>query len=476
MASVADIFRGAYVALFTVIFILIFASLDPAIITKLPDVLNILQFLVFIMQQILLLAVTIAITIAYSIYSGITGIAYSLVGIAGIGTIVTLITGIQPTGGGTADQAKVGQLRSWIITLINEIFPHPTLAANKLATVIEDFINVLAFLAIGIAIAIALFTFIGFVTSGKAQLAITSFLSLQVIVIMAMYIRRLNINLSIPDSPFDNPVQTNPIILIFEALIDLITAPVFLLGLMLYLMLEFSFQSSYAMNIIDPMVARGRRITEHLKRVMTYVPSKAEEKKGTTQAMSSAMQKKYGLLAASYIKEMINKRMFKRKKDELDPKSMMRLQGFIGQISRKDPHFKEQVTAMSAAAKSKTVMLYFLPLLIIRVVIVVFLSFIILNPSIIIDPLSSIGFSGFNPLLDSFELYQPEFRTAFLFNIALFFIAAGYLTHLRYTKKEREKAVVERVETIVEFDRAGVEEQEWDEEVGDETERDAGIT
>ncbi|MHA2330799.1 MAG: hypothetical protein ACXAEU_02125 [Candidatus Hodarchaeales archaeon] len=465
MVSVADVFRGAYLGLFVFAFLLIIAALDiNTILDNLPNVLRVAEFIAYLMQVLVTLGASIGYTIAYSIYNVVFSIAYSLTALPGINIIVALITGIQPDGTGAPDGNSMNQLVGWMEELTTEIFPNPTFSMEDLEVVMDviaGFINVLAFMAIVVAMAIAIFAVIGFITRGEAQLAITSFLGLQVIVILSMYIRMLNIDLTIPTSPFNDPnyAGQDPIGLTLIALIQLVQSEVFFMGLMLYLMLEFSFQSSYAMNIVDPMVARGRRITEHLNRVMTYVPGREGDKGGLeTVGLSAAMKKKYGLLAASYIKEMIEKRMFKRKKGELDPKSMMRLQGFIGQIRRKDPRFDEQITAVSAAAQSKTILLYFLPLIIVRVSLVVVLSYIILNPSTFLDPLSNIlgaiGLGGFETLLDSFELYQPEFRVAFLFNISLLLIVAGYLLHLRYARKEREEIVVERIDTMVEFDRA----------------------
>jgi len=460
-------------AIFSLIFILVFSALDPEIIEEIPKVLNIIQFLVYFIQIFLAIALSTGFAIAYSVYGMLYSLTAVLAKIPILNLIVAALFGftIDSTGniGGMPGLSTFAQISQWSTELATQIFPHPTLSDEQLVTVIEDFINVLAFLAIGVCFAVAIFSVIGFVTRGEANLAMISFLSLQIIVILAIYIRRINISMVIPTSPFNDPnvtIGSDVIGITIEALLELIMSPVFMLGLLLYLMLEFSFQSSYAMNIIDPMVARGKRISGHLTRVMNYVPEQ-DKQAGEVVSLSAAMKRKYGILAASYVKEMIEKRMFKKKKGDLDPKSMMRLQGYIAQIRTSDTRFDEKITARSAAAKSKNIALYFIPMIIIRISIVVLISFIILNPTVILDPLSNMGLMSLDSLLESMELYEPEFRTIFLFNIALAIIVAGYLLKLRYAKKEKEEKVIQKIETLVELEGADEENFE-DEETGDE--------
>ncbi|MHA1450343.1 MAG: hypothetical protein ACTSP4_13080, partial [Candidatus Hodarchaeales archaeon] len=175
MASVADLFRGAYLAIFSLIFILVFSALDPEIIEEIPKVLNIIQFLVYFIQIFLAIALSTGFAIAYSVYGMLYSLTAVLAKIPILNLIVAALFGftIDSTGniGGMPGLSTFAQISQWSTELATQIFPHPTLSDEQLVTVIEDFINVLAFLAIGVCFAVAIFSVIGFVTRGEANLA-----------------------------------------------------------------------------------------------------------------------------------------------------------------------------------------------------------------------------------------------------------------------------------------------------------------
>ena len=233
----------------------------------------------------------------------------------------------------------------------------------------------------------------------------------------------------------------------------MLLSPVFTLGFLLYLLLEVAFQTSYTLNIIEPMTEREKRIQEHLKRIRTFVPPTDEGEPTTDQSIQSVQSKKFGLLAASYLREMVERRVFKRGETVQDAKSMMRLQSYLTNLNLSDPETDSKLAAKTAQPDISSLIKYFVPEMLFRIIAVVLLSYFIMAPEGILNIFMAVSFPA---LVDSLELSQPEFQTIAILNVALLMILLGAL--LKYLSSGKTGKVLERVvqqiDTLVDFDRA----------------------
>ena len=264
--------------------------------------------------------------------------------------------------------------------------------------------------------------------------------------------RMILINLSLPT--FKGTISS-----IIPDFISLIQKPIFQLGLALYLLLEIAFQTSYAISVVDPMIEREKRIKKHLSRIDNFQPQPEKDKKQSVGSVHST-SKKYDILAASYLREMVDRKIFKRGQ-QLDQKTTMRLQSFIGNLRRIDRNFEDKITAKSAQPDMRALILNAIPSIVLRTIIVVILAFFIINPTPLIDAFIAnpyqtgsnlTGILNFPQLAESFELTQPEFRTVIIFNIVLLVLFVSALGHwLLVHKPEVQEKQIQKVETLVDF-------------------------
>jgi hypothetical protein len=205
------------------------------------------------------------------------------------------------------------------------------------------------------------------------------------------------------------------------------------------------------------MVDREKRIKKHLNRVDTFSPSRIDKKGAVSLGSGSATVRKYDMLAASYLREMVDKRIFKRGQKTQDEKTTLRLQSYIQSLRRTDRNFEPKITAISAQPNTWNIVKNVIPLIVFRVLFVIILAFVILNPLPILNLVINVespesGILKFPALVDSIELTQPEFRTVVLFNVVLIIIAFSAVVHfLLVHKPESEEKEVKKVSTLVDF-------------------------
>ncbi|MHA2328163.1 MAG: hypothetical protein ACXACR_06540, partial [Candidatus Hodarchaeales archaeon] len=241
-------------------------------------------------------------------------------------------------------------------------------------------------------------------------------------------------------------------------LFTMVFSPIFTLAFLLYLLLEIAFQTSYTLNILEPMTEREKRIQEHLKRIRTYVPVSEEEEKGREHSVQSVQGKKFGLLAASYLREMVERRVFRKGEAVQDAKSMMRLQSYLANLNQSDSKTDLKLSARTAQPDVSALLKHFIPAMLFRIVMVVLLSYFIMAPESILTPLMTASFPA---LLQSLELSQPEFRTIAIINVVLIFILLSAVLHYLTSGRtgavlgQARSMVVQQIETLVDFDRAG---------------------
>jgi len=416
----AHFFRILYFSLFIFACLLIFfpgLTIDPSII-DVSQVFKILDYIMIIVQLLVSLLGTLVIQITYSLLS-----------------VKSRLPFIGDLAFGAIDGSDIQTQISALLNPQNNLFPHSSIATIG-EEVITDLFNFFGATIILILIPIAILSGIGFLREGDTKLAIYSFLGFQLIIIIAIFTENILIS---------TVINSN-------SLLDLLFSPLFTIGFLLYLLLEIAFQTSYTLNIIEPMTEREKRIQGHLKRIRTFVPRTEEQEKGKEQTVQSIQSKKFGLLASSYLREMVERRVFRKGEKEQDSKSTMRLQSYLANLNQSDPDVELKLAAKTAQPDVSALMKHFIPAMIFRVVAVILFSYIIMAPEGLLNIFVKAAFPA---LLDSLELSQPEFRTIAIINVALLFILFGVILH--YLTSGRTAKIIERVvqqiDTIVDFDR-----------------------
>ena len=449
-SQLSNTFKISYAVLFIFAFIFVYSNIDMTHLYDFTKLLELLDYLLAILMVILSLTGASIIIIVDSI-TQLIGNRSLILPYTNI-VLFNLHVNTPPVG---------QNYGTTINNILLAIFPRSQINfTGDPIQLVTDFIQVWAIAAAFILLPIIILSGLGFIMRGESRLAITSFIAFQAIIILAMYTpdtasstgRMMLIDLSLP--AFKGTVSS-----IIPDFISLIQRPIFQLGLALYLLLEVAFQASYAISVVDPMIEREKRIKKHLQRIDTFQPQPEKDKKQSVGSIKSA-SKKYDILAASYLREMVDRRIFKRGQ-QLDQKTTMRLQSFISNLRRIDRRFEDKITAKSAQPDIRALLINAVPSIALRTIIVVLLAFLIINPTPIIDtfisnPLQkSTSFTGilnFPQLAESFELTQPEFRTVIVFNIVLVILFISALGHfLLVHKPEVQEKTVQKVETLVDF-------------------------
>ncbi|MFX0122957.1 MAG: hypothetical protein ACFFAE_04910 [Candidatus Hodarchaeota archaeon] len=414
--ATAHFFRILYIIVFVFSGLLVLGSIDPSMF-DFQQVFNILEYLMLFVQELL------------------RGLAFGVLSL--VSTIASSKQNIPLIGDTRFGKVATGKMQTALEAIVNPengFFPHSS--TTDITTFLEDFGNFFGATTILILLPIAFLSGIGFLREGDTKLAIYSFLGFQLIIIIAIFTEKIIIPTSIDSSD----------------VLTMIFSPIFTLGFLLYLLLEIAFQTSYTLNIIEPMTEREKRIQRHLKRIRAFVPL-SEEEKGKEQSIQSVQSKKFGLLAASYLREMVERRVFKKGEVMRDAKSTMRLQSYLASLNQSDPETDLKLAAKTAQPDISALLRHFVPAMIFRIIAVTILAYIIISPEILLTPF--VG-SSFPALLQSLELTQPEFQTIAILNVVLLFILVSVILH--YFSGGRTgrifERVVQQIDTLVDFDRS----------------------
>jgi hypothetical protein len=266
-----------------------------------------------------------------------------------------------------------------------------------------------------IVLPVAVMASIGFLRNCDTKLATTAFVCLQLILIVGFltdpYVDMLD------DSLIQNYSS--------ESILDLLQSPLFQLGLITYLYLEISLSAAYSYRIIEPLAGRRRRISTHIQRVRDFVPTKTELPTSDIEKMpTSSRGGKFSMEAMSYLRESLERRIFKRKEEEYS--FNLRLKSYFETLREQNPDAERTLTAESVSPKAARIAAAIAPNLIIRLTVVIVVAWAVLNPSrlltrLIFDP------SNAQPLLQSLELTQPEMLLAILAPIGIAFVILGII-------------------------------------------------
>jgi hypothetical protein len=338
------------------------------------------------------------------------------------------------------------------------VMPHSTLTGQEgipVDEIVFDLGNIIGAIILLVLLPAAFLAGAGFVRDGDTNLAIVSFVSFQLMLAVAQFVQVHNKYAVDADTTISLGTENALLVALdldSSGLIPLITSPIFLIGMILYVFLEISFQTSYALNIIEPMSEREVRIKRHLQRIAEFRPSGGEE--GTTVQSVGRQSKRFDVLAASYMRELVEKRVFKKGERTEDMKTTLRLQGYLNSLIATDLEVVDKLTARSAQPNATAIAMRVAPLTAFRITAVIVIAYLIMDPAGILDFLGII--ESIPPLKLSLELTQPEFRTIALLNVILLILGISVALHYwMITRGQVPEAVtVQKIDTMIDFDDA----------------------
>jgi hypothetical protein len=308
-----------------------------------------------------------------------------------------------------------------------EAFPSPKIFASSLGSMVML-----------ILLPIALLSGLGFLRDCNVRLSVICFFSLSALLAIAVAKEKIELE-------YDTTS---------ESLGELVTSPLFFLGLILLFYLEISFQASYAYTILEPNLKRSERIRQHIQRIKEFSeteeigPLKEEKREETTETA-----KRKSIESWILIREQIEERRVAKPRESV--RVNIKLKHYLESLLRNNPDAQRLLSAETARPKSGRILLFIIPNFVIRLSIVVFLSWIVLRPIVFLR-----AFHAPDPLLDSVESLQPE--TTFLVLIPLvlaIIIFSGFIgtiqekVHKNVLKQvreeEKEKEEIEKGTTMV---------------------------
>ncbi|MFQ5820281.1 MAG: hypothetical protein ACE5I5_09870 [Candidatus Heimdallarchaeota archaeon] len=299
------------------------------------------------------------------------------------------------------------------IALLGELFP-----ATAEMTPGRLFIASLVSFALFVVVPLAIIASIGFLRNCDTQLATLAFVCLQLVLIVGF------LTDSYIDTLDDTFLQYSS-----DSITDLLSSPLFQAGLLTYLYLEISFSAAYSYRIIDPLMGRRRRIISHIKHVREYVPKREEAALDITRMPTSSRGVKFSMEAITYLREALERRIFKQREEEYSVNQ--RLRTYFETLVTQNPDAEQTLTAESVSPKASRIAAAIAPNLIVRMVVVVIVAWVLLNPSRLLKPFILIPQNA-QPLLQSLELSQPEILLAILAPVVIgFFILAVLLSWIR---------------------------------------------
>ena len=229
------------------------------------------------------------------------------------------------------------------------------------------------------------------------------------------------------------PLSLNP-----KTLSSLFGSSMFVLALVSYLYFEYSLQTGYVGNLLNPTVSRQKRVTKALERLEKFrlgvTSEKAEKKKEseskeselhkTQKAVASAgstLAKKYGATAIVYLSEQASDTLFAKEGGEQE-KLTGRLQRYHDGLLRGDPSLDAKLAGATQKLNPVAILSFAGGSLLLRLIFVIFFTWFILNPS------TFMSYVGMDPSVsNSIEINQPEGILLVLTPIVISIIALGWI-------------------------------------------------
>ncbi|MBD3159581.1 MAG: hypothetical protein GF309_12380 [Candidatus Lokiarchaeota archaeon] len=258
--------------------------------------------------------------------------------------------------------------------------------------------------------------------------------------------------------------------------LEFATSSVQILALVSFAYLEVSYQMVYSYSVGKPVEDREETLKKQLL-ALRQATRKQDAIERERKVSSTSMSRSSGATIFSYLREAIERQVLGDKDvlENLDAISdVRRLQHYVDDLLEQDPQARDELTARAAAPSQQYVIGSTIIGSGIRLVSVVLLSFVLLNPRVFLS------FLELPPgIANSVELLQPEIVLLLLVPIVLLFpfvaLVIGWVSRdeeieeLEMTDAEREQKRIreERKKRLEGHEeetpsRSTEEEDEWD--------------
>ncbi len=216
----------------------------------------------------------------------------------------------------------------------------------------------------------------------------------------------------------------------------------FLLGLVAYLYLESLYMTDYVKQIRDPQLNRKQWLENQIKIIQREASKAREMVTDETTIRGTQLGRSMSSDAFSFIRENLEKRLFKRieKDDTLVIHDVRRLEAYLRELDRKNPHALETLKAERAVATTTEIMKPVTSGVLLRLVIISIMAFIVLQPTLILQIINMPL-----PVYESLEATTPEMSLFILLPLTLLFPVITQIikygidraTHLRELEHKR---------------------------------------
>lgn len=213
--------------------------------------------------------------------------------------------------------------------------------------------------------------------------------------------------------------------------------------------LEIGYQMIYSHSVGKPIEDREENLKKQLLALRTATRREDAIERGD-KVRSSVMSRISGATVFSFLRETIERKVLGSKGgvENLDAVSdVRRLQIYIDELLSSDPNASEELTAKAAAPSEKYVITSTITGSLLRIIAVVPISFVLLNPSFLLGLLSYPA-----GIESSIELNQPEIIMLYIVPILLLFpltamvirVFSGRESEPEPTLSKEEKAEVKK--------------------------------
>ncbi|MFX1362197.1 MAG: hypothetical protein ACFE7A_01955 [Promethearchaeota archaeon] len=269
---------------------------------------------------------------------------------------------------------------------------------------------------------IAIITGVFFIVRCKARLASASFLSLQGMVVLGAVFQKVTIGNVFP--PTD--------------IIGFLVNPLFQVVIFTYIFLEVSFHASYTYEVGQPTSLRKESLRKQISAIEEEAKRELKPKEGEKPTTPS-IKRTFSPDAVQYFREHLERRRVPKESIiELESiQDIRRLDIYLKELMREDPEAESTLTAKAAVPSTSRIVMSSVPSIVLRLVVVLVLAFISLNPVAILSI-----FGAPQPILESLELVTPEIVIIILLPIALCFPLAALIIDFHRARKSK-KAIPE---------------------------------
>ncbi len=290
------------------------------------------------------------------------------------------------------------------LTNVNEALIHLAQQFQSvIGTLYEQLFTFLYFFCAAVGVAL----FLQSIIRMDSKFVVGAFISIQLILVIAAF----------PYNP--NPVNIYNFETFPTDFLAFLFSDLQILVFVSFAYLEISYQMIYSHSVGKPVEERDDAVKKQLLALRAAVRRQSAIEAGGERMSTTAMSRRTGATAFSFVREALERKAMGTKEalERLDAISdVRRLQIFVDDLFSADPAAKDELTAKAAAPSRAYVITSTLVGSGGRFLLVIALSFILMNPSVFVTL-----FSLPPGIQYSVELLQPEILMLFLVPIVLMF-------------------------------------------------------